>query len=100
MKKNQKIILRKLIIAVLILVAIFVVAYFVLKQQTTISALPDYYKTLSQKCDSKESSSCCISSINKMAQSEYKISTGSCPTGFKENTLKCEDSLKWCEPIE
>lgn len=55
-----------------------------------------YYQTLEMQCTSNE---CCLSSLNVMKQSSYKIAeNGMCPTGEKVDRLQCLDSYVWCIP--
>ena len=59
----------------------------------------DYYQVLEDKCNG---SSCCLSSVQRMRENNYKESDEyrNCPEGFMGNMLRCESSLKWCEPIK
>lgn len=66
---------------------------------TNISKLPDYYKNLAKECESKQDYSCCMSSVNRMANGNYQLAPETaCPEGYQSNMLKCIDSFKWCEP--
>lgn len=69
-------------------------------QKFDISKLPDYYQNLAKECESKESYSCCVSSVSYMADGNYTLEpeTG-CPQGHQRNTQRCIDTFKWCEPI-
>jgi len=72
-----------------------------LKQENGISKLPDYYKNLAKECKSRSSYNCCMSSVNNMANGNYKLEpeTG-CPDGYQRNMLKCIDTFVWCEPVK
>ena len=86
---------------ILILAIIIGVVYFYMNQKPDISGLPDYYKNLAKECESKQSYSCCIASVNSMAARNYQLTpeTG-CPEGYQPNGLECIDSFSWCQPIQ
>lgn len=71
------------------------------EQKSDISKLPDYYRNLAKECESRASYSCCISSVNYMADGNYTLEpeTG-CPEGYQRNMLRCIDTFKWCEPVK
>lgn len=45
--------------------------------------------------------SCCFASLEKMRKYNYEEVdvNGNCKEGFQSNSLRCELSLIWCEPI-
>jgi hypothetical protein len=88
-----------------------------------ISKLPQEYQSLKPDCDliialgmnsnnyarMNDAHNCCLKSIIKMSEGSYKSAeyanpdgTGLrvCPEGLKINSLTCEGSHKWCEPIK
>ena len=94
----KKIVITSAIIA-LILVILIWVGYLNINQKPDNSKLYDYYQTLAKECESKQSYGCCISSVNNMADGNYKLMPDNgCLEGYKPSMLKCIDSFKWCEP--
>ena len=66
----------------------------------------NYYDVLEKKCDDGK---CCLRSLKIMKENNYKEidQDGNCPEGFEESFLPlkgiagfCENSLKWCQPIQ
>ncbi len=66
----------------------------------------NYYDALEKKCDDGK---CCLRSLKIMKENNYKEidQNGKCPEGFEESFLPlkgiagfCENSLKWCQPIQ
>jgi hypothetical protein len=79
-------------------------AFFIFAQDEYPSnSLPDY-KQLANDCRSKPGKECCLSSLHEMEDNGFLLAPGEtlrdsqCPPGFNPNTLKCPDSLIWCEP--
>jgi len=55
---------------------------------------PDYYKNLRSQCNEN---ACCLSSVDTMENSNYKEAIDwQCKTWYIQDTLKCEESYKWC----
>ncbi len=95
---NKPVIIIAIITCILILISNF---YSNDKDNKESSNLPDYYQQLALECETKENYSCCISSVNNMANENHKLSPDSgCPDDFQENMSRCLDSFKWCEPLE
>jgi len=99
--------MKKIAIIIIVIVSIVILIllgsnfYSTYKHDKEISNLPDYYQQLALECESKGSYSCCMASVNNMANGNYKLSPDSgCSDGFQRNMLKCIDSFKWCEPIK
>lgn len=84
-----------------ILITLIGIAYFAMNNRQDISELPEYYRNLTKKCESKQNYNCCLSSVYNMANGNFQLaSEASCPEGYKLNMLRCADSFKWCEPIQ
>lgn len=97
----KKIIIILSVIIGLIIILVVGSIYFQSTQKQDISELPDYYKNLTKECESKGSYNCCMSSVNNMADGNYKLASETgCPEEYQPNMLKCIDSFKWCEPIK
>jgi flagellar basal body-associated protein FliL len=81
MKKDLKIIL--IIIVLLIIVIAGLIGYFFLQREYRISKLPDSYQSLAKDCKKKGSFGCCMTSVEFMAENNYKLmpETG-CFEGF------------------
>jgi|TARA_B100001971_G_C17795703_1_gene336804 hypothetical protein len=104
--------MKKIVIIIAIIVGLIILffvgssLYSTYKHNKEISNLPDYYQQLALECESKGSYSCCMASVNNMANGNYKLAPGDtlvesgCPDGFQGNMLKCIDSFRWCESIE
>lgn len=64
----------------------------------------DYYDILAQKCQKcpKYSLADCLKSVEIMRQNNYREpnSQGSCPPGYRKNTLRCPCCFSWCELTE
>ena len=115
MKKVPKIILK--VVVVLIVLVVGFLGYLYLKQEYEISKLPEYYQGLAENCKelkelgiSRSSTNCCLESVTRMAEGNFDliyllypgetILKPKCPEGFKANSLRCEGSYEWCEPVE
>jgi hypothetical protein len=63
------------------------------------SPVVDYYKDLAARCELSGGKACCLSSVVEMAKGEYRLEPqGGCAPGYVRNSLRCEDTLIWCEP--
>lgn len=115
MKKVPKIIL--IVVILLIILAVVFIGYPYLKREYEISKLPDYYQDLAENCKglkefgiSRSSTNCCLKSVMGMAEGNFNLiylpypgevsPKSKCPEGFKTNSLRCEGSYEWCEPME
>ncbi len=88
-----------LIIIIFISSLIIVFLFYSNKDKTDIEVL-DYYGELTKKCEQKQSYDCCISSVEIIAEKNYKlVSETGCPEGYQINSLRCVDSFQWCEEI-
>jgi hypothetical protein len=85
-----------------------------------IAQLPQEYQDLQSRCDMivalgmnpdnyammKNARECCMKSIIKMSEGNYKAAEAAnpdgtgpdvCPEGFEINRMECEGSYRWCE---
>lgn len=66
----------------------------------------NYYENLKKDCENKNSSNCCISSVDAMESGKYELAKTDkhwndyCEQWFQKNLLRCIDSYTWCEPIK
>lgn len=82
--------------------------YTASQQDEVIAALPATYRPLGAVCKTRESFSCCISSVQTIADNGYTVFNSpdepmvalKCPQGFSSDSLRCPDSFNWCMPVE
>ncbi|MFH1520858.1 MAG: hypothetical protein ABID61_04385 [Candidatus Micrarchaeota archaeon] len=92
--------MKRTVVLISGLVILVVVLVLVLSsnKQNDEPELLEYYQKLAEQCESKGSYSCCMASVNDMADNNYMLepATG-CPDGYQRDLLKCEDTFVWCE---
>ena len=89
--------MRKTLIIVIGGIVVVGAAYFMLAGRTDQPQV--YYQDLAEKCEGKESISCCIASVTAMQTAGYQLaSEGKCQEGYVPNMMKCADSYRWCQP--
>jgi len=68
------------------------------------AAQTKYYEDLKVLCREKSSIECCMASVAAMESGEFRQASKKetenygCPEGFKRNSMRCMDSLQWCQP--
>jgi len=105
---------------ILIIISVIILSGCSVEQK--ISELPKEYQDLRDRCDLmvtlainpnnvdrvKDAQNCCFKSIIKMSEEGYKSAhtkdsygrpITQCPEEYKMDSLDCEGSYNWCEPI-
>lgn len=72
-------------------------------KRPNIDSPTSYYDELRQKCEKKDSKSCCLSSVETMEENNYKLANSDsnwntfCEQWYNKNLLRCIDSYTRCE---
>jgi len=63
-----------------------------------------YYQKLREECQTKNSKSCCLASVDAMEQDQGVLfpqpGVSGCKDGFEREMMNCLESFTWCKPIK
>lgn len=67
-----------------------------------VSTLTTTKETFEAQCTKIGNPGCCKTSATNAPEGSYLIEKylDGCKSGYTPNTLKCPDSLTWCEPVK